>query len=69
MDTIRTLYVDSTHASEKDGRYTYDLVGGISVPENSRVYVDNISFVNKFSAHIDDNSDELYVQTLSLIHI
>ena len=33
------------------------------MPENSRVYVDNISFTNTFSEKVDDNSDELYVKT------
>ena len=61
---LRSLYIDSNFA-KKDAshRYQYDLVGGIAVPENSRVYVDNISFTNTFSERVDGNSDELYVKT------
>ena len=61
---LRSLFIDSNFA-KKDvhHRYTYDMVGGISVPENSRVYVDNISFTNTFTERVDGNSDELYVKT------
>ena len=62
---LRSLYIDSNFArKDASNRYQYDLVGGIAVPENSRVYVDNISFTNTFSEKVDDNSDELYVKTL-----
>ena len=36
MDTIRTVYVDSQFAAENNGKYTYDLGGGIAVPEGAR---------------------------------
>ena len=61
---LRSLYIDSNFAKkDANNRYQYDLVGGVAVPENSRVYVDNISFTNTFSEKVDDNSDELYVKT------
>ena len=61
---LRSLYIDSNFAKkDASNRYQYDLVGGVAVPENSRVYVDNISFTNTFSEKVDDNSDELYVET------
>ena len=61
---LRSLYIDSNFAKkDASNRYQYDLVGGIAVPENSRVYVDNISFTNTFSEKVDGNSDELYVRT------
>ena len=42
---LRSLYIDSNFAKkDANNRYQYDLVGGVAVPENSRVYVDNISF-------------------------
>ncbi len=61
---LLSLFIDSNFAT-KDLRHRYqcDLVGGITVPENSRVYVDNVSFTNTFSEAVDDTSDELYVQT------
>ena len=43
MDTIRTVYLDSANAKEQNGSYVYDLVGGISVPEGARVFVDNVT--------------------------
>ena len=44
---LRTLYIDSNFATkDSSSRYQYDLVGGVAVPENSRVFVDNISFTN-----------------------
>ena len=47
---LRSLFIDSNFANKDvNHRYTYDLVGGITVPENSRVYVDNISFTNTFT--------------------
>ena len=61
---LRSLFIDSNFAKKDvNNRYTYDLVGGITVPENSRVYVDNISFTNTFTERVDDESDELYVKT------
>ena len=44
---LRSLFIDSNFATKDSrNRYQYDLVGGITVPENSRAYVDNISFTN-----------------------
>ena len=61
---LRSLYIDSNFAKkDASNRYQYDLVGGIAVPENSRVYVNNISFTNTISEKVDGNSDELYVRT------
>ena len=61
---LRSLYIDSNFAStDASNRYQYDPVGGIAVPEISRVYVDNISFTNTFSEKVDGDSDELYVRT------
>ena len=61
---LRSLYIDSNFAKkDASNRYQYDLVGGIAVPENSRVYVDNISFTNTFSEKVDEKSNELYVKT------
>ncbi len=54
MDTIRTIYVDSSHASERNGSYNYDLQGGIAVPEGARVMVDNVSFTNTFSEEVSE---------------
>ena len=40
---LHSLYIDSNYATKDAGnRYTYDLVGGVTVPEGARVYVDNI---------------------------
>ena len=61
---LRSLFIDSNFAKkDASNRYQYDLVGGIAVPENSRVYVDNISFTNTFSEKVDEKSNELYVKT------
>ena len=43
MDRIRTLYLDSAYAEETNNGFQYNVTGGVSVPEGSRVYVDNIS--------------------------
>ena len=63
MDTVRTLFIDSAHAAESGNRYKLNIVGGISVPEGARTYVDNVSFTNTFSEEVGDITDELYVQT------
>ena len=61
---LHSLYIDSNYATkDASNRYTYDLIGGVTVPEGARVYVDNISFTNTFSEKVDDKSDELYVKT------
>ena len=61
---LRSLYIDSNFAKKDvSHRCQYDLVGGVAVPENSRVYVDNISFTNTFSEKVDEKSNELYVKT------
>ena len=58
MDRIRTVYLDSLYAEEqRPGEFHYNVVGGLSVPEGSRVYVDNISFTNVFS---NDSYDILF---------
>ena len=63
---LRTLYIDSNFATkDSNNRYTYDFVGGVAVPENSHVFVDNISFTNTFSEKVDEKSNELYVKTRS----
>ena len=65
MDVIRTLYVDSSNATEHaDKSFTLDVPGGLSVAEGARTYVDNISLTNVFSERIDDDSDEIYVKTV-----
>ena len=51
MDTIRTCYIDSHNAKERNGSYVYDLVGGISVPEGARVFIDNVSFAKANLLH------------------
>ena len=59
MDTIRTVYIDSQHSTERNGSYVYDLQGGIAVPEGARVFVDNVSFTNTFSEEMTtDNTDK-----------
>ena len=62
MDTIRTLYLSSATAQEKNGTYTYDLKGGIAVPEGARVFVDNVSFTNTFSEEVTEDNRVLYLQ-------
>ena len=63
MDTIRTVYLDSLHSTERNGSYTYDLQGGIAVPEGARVYVDNVSFTNTFSEEGTSDNNCVYLQT------
>ena len=63
MDTIRTCYIDSHNAKERNGSYVYDLVGGISVPEGARVFVDNVSFTNTFSEEVAEENQFVYLQT------
>ena len=63
MDTIRTVYIDSQHSTERNGSYVYDLQGGIAVPEGARVFVDNVSFTNTFSEEMTENNQFLYLQT------
>ena len=63
MDTIRTCYIDSHNAKERNGSYVYDLVGGISVPEGARVFIDNVSFTNTFSEEVAEENQFVYLQT------
>ena len=63
MDTIRTVYIDSQHSTERNGSYVYDLQGGIAVPEGARVYVDNVSFTNTFSEEVTEDNQFLYLKT------
>ena len=63
MDTIRTVYLDSLHSTERNGSYTYDLQGGSAVPEGARVYVDNVSFTNTFSEEVTSDNNFVYLQT------
>ena len=60
MDTIRTLYVDSAYAEEDLNGFHYNIIGGMSVAEVSRVYVDNISITNTFSNIIGDKRSDLF---------
>ena len=65
MDVIRTLYVDSSNATEHaDKSFTLDIPGGLSVAEGARTYVDNVALTNVFSERVDDDSDEIYVKTV-----
>ena len=65
MDVIRTLYVDSSNATEHaDKSFTLDVPGGLSVAEGARTYVDNVALTNVFSERVDDDSDEIYVKTV-----
>ena len=62
MDTIRTLYVSADQAVKAaNNTYEYNIVGGISVAEGSRVYVDNIAMVNNVCDEVDDKNDKVYV--------
>ena len=55
---------DAAYADENlPGQYTYNVTGGVQVPEGSRVYLDNISFTNVFSDSITAKNDELYIET------
>ena len=63
MDRIRTLYLDSAYAEETNNGFQYNVTGGVSVPEGSRVYVDNISFTNTFSNNLNDDNDQVFLQT------
>ena len=63
MDTIRTVYIDSQHSTERNGSYVYDLQGGIAVPEGARVFVDNVSFTNTFSEEVTQDNQFLYLQS------
>ena len=64
MDTIRTVYIDSQHSTERNGSYVYDLQGGIAVPEGARVFVDNVSFTN--TNHAEDQPVHLIVKDMEL---
>ena len=59
MDTIRTVYIDSQHSTERNGSYVYDLQGGIAVPEGARVFVDNVSFTNTFSEEVTKDNQSV----------
>ena len=63
MDTLRTLFVDSANAVERNGSYVYDLQGGIAVPEGARVYIDNVSFTNTFSEEVTEENKWAYLKT------
>ena len=63
MDTVRSLYIDSANAKERNGSYVYDLVGGIAVPEGSRVFIDNVSFTNTFTEEVSEENQYAYLQT------
>ena len=63
MDTVRSLYIDSANAKERNGSYVYDLVGGIAVPEGARVFIDNVSFTNTFSEEVSEENQYAYLQT------
>ena len=57
MDTIRTLYVSADQAVKTPSNtYELNLVGGISVAEGSRVYVDNIAMVNNVCEEVDEKT-------------
>ena len=57
MDTIRTLYVSADQAVKTPSNtFELNLVGGISVAEGSRVYVDNIAMVNNVSEEVDEKT-------------
>ena len=55
--------MDSAYAEEGNNGFQYNVIGGLSVPEGSRVYVDNISFTNTFSNVIGDNNDQVFLKT------
>ena len=63
MDRIRTVYIDSAYAEEENNVFQYNTIGGLSVPEGSRVYVDNISFTNTFSNRIGSNNNQILLKT------
>ena len=62
MDRIRTVYLDSSYAEEVNNEFQYNVIGGLPVPEGSRVYVDNISFTNTFSNNINDKNDQVFFE-------
>ena len=56
--------MDSMYAEEqRPGEFHYNVIGGLSVPEGSRVYVDNITFTNVFSNRITDSNDQVLLKT------
>ena len=60
MDRIRTAYIDSLYAEETGtGQFHYPIAGGLSVPDGSRVYVDNVSFTNIFSNRLTGSNDQV----------
>ena len=63
MDTVRSLYIDSANAKERNGSYIYDLVGGIAVPEGARVFIDNVSFTNTFSEEVSEENQYAHLQS------
>ena len=63
MDTIRTCYIDSVNAVERNGSYVYDLQGGSAVPEGARVFIDHVSFQNQFSEEVSEENQFVHVQT------
>ena len=61
MDTIRTAYIDSAYAEETTpGNFKYNIVGGLSVPEGARCFIDNISFTNTFSNVIGEKNNQVF---------
>ena len=57
MDVIRTLYVDSSNATEHaDKSFTLDIPGGLSGAEGARTYVANVALTNVFSERVADES-------------
>ena len=61
MDTIRTAYLDSAYAEETSvGNFKYNIVGGLSVPEGARCFIDNISFTNTFSNVIGEKNNQVF---------
>ncbi len=70
MDTIRTLYV-SAYQAVKNENDTYDLniVGGISVADGARVYVDNIAMTNNVCEEITEADKWVYLKTFEQVDV
>ncbi len=70
MDTIRTLCVSADRAVKKENNtYDYNIVGGISVAEGSRVYVDNIAMANNVCEEVSEADKWVYLKTFEQIDV
>ncbi len=70
MDTIRTLYVSADQAvKEENNTYGLNFVGGTSVAEGARVYVDSIAMANNVCEEFTESDKWVYLQTFEQVDV